>query len=176
MIETPLLLRRLERILDALAVASAVAGSLALAVLAAVTVIGVFWRYVLRDPIFGIEDVATMALTVTVAGAIAWGSRRGAHVSVNVIGWAGGRGLTRITDIAARLVSFVILALATYALFQKGACGIACGAMTSNLGILHKPFFYARGVGLGIYAAVTLMHLMIGLAHWAGEDPNEVAE
>ncbi|NRB05850.1 MAG: TRAP transporter small permease subunit [Rhodobacteraceae bacterium] len=154
----------------------AVAGALALAVLAVVTVVGVFWRYVLRDPIFGIEDIATMALTVAVAGAIAWGATRGSHVSVNVIPWFGGRKLTRITDVLARAISTGVLLMASVALFKKGSCGSACGAMTSNLSILHEPFFYALGGAMALFSATMLLHLLIGLAHWSGDDPHEVAD
>lgn len=165
-----------ERALRLLSGVFAVVGGIALAILAVVTVIGVFWRYVLRDPIFGIEDVATMALSVTVAGAIAWGAARGSHVSVNVIPWFGGRRLTRVTDAVARVISVFILALACVALVKKGACGAACGAMTSNLSILHEPFFYTLGAALGLFATIVFVKLLVGLLHWTGEDPNEIAD
>ena len=42
----------------------------ALAVLVGFTVVAVFWRYALNDPIFGVEDVSTMALTIVVSAAI----------------------------------------------------------------------------------------------------------
>ena len=165
-----------ERGLRVLAGLFAVVGGIALAILAGVTVVGVFWRYVLRDPIFGIEDVATMALSVTTAGAIAWGAARGSHVSVNVIPWIGGRRLTRITDALARTITATILAIASIALVEKGSCGAACGAMTSNLSILHEPYYYALGAAMGLFAVIVLLHLLIGLLNWNGEDPNEIAD
>lgn len=173
---TPPVLVAAERALRALSGLFAVVGGIALAILAAVTVAGVFWRYVLRDPIFGIEDVATMALSVTVAGAIAWGAARSSHVSVNVIPWFGGRRLTRFTDAVARAISVFILALACVALFEKGSCGAACGAMTSNLSILHEPFFYALGAAMGLFAVMVFLQLIVGLLNWSGEDPNEIAD
>ena len=69
MSDLPAPLGTVERGLHWIAGLFALAGGLALGVLGAVTGVSVFWRYVLNDPIFGIEDVSTMALTVVVAGA-----------------------------------------------------------------------------------------------------------
>jgi len=145
-------------------------------VLAGVTGVSVFYRYVLRAPIFGIEDISTMTLTVIVAASIAWGALQQGHVSVNIISLAFGRRVTRYTDLAARLVSLAMLTFASYALFVKGACGMPCGAMTSNLGIIHTPFYYGLGLAMGFFAALVLVHLTIGLLHWQGNDPNEVTD
>jgi len=172
----PPILKTLERGLGAFGMIFAAAGGVALLVLAVLTGVSVFYRYVLRAPIFGIEDVSTMALTVIVASAIAWAALHKGHVSVNIISLAFGRGLTRITDALARLVSILMLAFASYALFVKGSCGMPCGAMTSNLGIIHTPFYYVLGVSMGFYALVVLSHFLLGLAHWSGVDPNEASD
>ncbi len=39
--------------------------------LVGLTVVSVFWRYLLNDPIFGITDLSRMSLAVIVAGALA---------------------------------------------------------------------------------------------------------
>ncbi|WP_424968305.1 TRAP transporter small permease [Dinoroseobacter sp. S375] len=172
----PAPLGTVERGLHWIAGLFALAGGLALAVLGAVTGVSVFWRYVLRDPIFGIEDISTMALTVVVAGAVAYGAVHQSHVSVNVIKYAGGRGLTRVTDVAARLGGIAICSFAAYGLVTKGSCGMPCGAMTSNLGIIHTPFYYGLAAAMGFYAALLVLHLIIGLLHWSGTDPNEMLD
>ena len=46
---------------------SIAAGGLALTVLAGLTVVAVFRRYALNDPIFGVEDLSAMTLTIVVA-------------------------------------------------------------------------------------------------------------
>jgi TRAP-type C4-dicarboxylate transport system permease small subunit len=130
----------------------------------------------LRQPIFGIEDVTTMSLTVLVAASIAWAAVQKGHVSVNIITIAFGRKVTRFTDIFARLASFGVLAFAAYALFVKGNCGMPCGAMTSNLGNIHTPFYYTLGLAMAFYAALIATHLLIGITHWQGADPNEVID
>ncbi|WP_299193088.1 TRAP transporter small permease [uncultured Litoreibacter sp.] len=169
-------MKRIEHLLGRVAGLFAVAGGGALLVLAGVTGIAVFYRYILRNPIFGIEDVTTMALTVLVAASIAWAAVNKGHVSVNIITSVFGRSVTRITDVVARLVSFAMLGFASYALFVKGSCGMPCGAMTSNLGIIHTPFYYVLAAAMAFYAAFVLSHLIIGVQHWHGADPNEVTD
>ena len=170
------MLNKIEKSLATLAGLFAIAGGLALAVLCIVTGISVFYRYILRAPIFGIEDITTMALTVVVASSLAWAAAQKSHVSINIIKLAFGRSVTRITDLAARLVSFAMMAIAGYALFVKGSCGMPCGAMTSNLSIIHTPFYYILGAGIWLYAALIGTHFLIGLTHWNSADPNEIAD
>lgn len=149
-------------------------GGAALVALVAVTVVAVFWRYILNSPIFGIEDVSTMTLTVVVAASVAYGAHKQAHVGVNIIGFAFSRRVTRVTDLAARTLTFAIAAIAGYALFAKGSCGLPCGHITSNLAIPHPPFYFVLGAAMLSYAAVLLFQIAVGIANWTGEDPNEM--
>ena len=154
----------------------AVLGGASVFFLVGVTMTAVFARYVLNDPIYGIEDLSSMGLTVVVAGAVAYGAGKGSHVSVNVIGMVAGRETTRYTDVLARLLGIGIVSVATYALFTKGSCGLACGDITNNLSILHRPFYYLLGVAMASYALLLFLQLLIGFAHWSGEDPNADAD
>ena len=154
----------------------AVLGGVSVFFLVGVTMTAVFSRYVLNDPIYGIEDLSTMGMTVVVAGAVAYGADKGSHVSVNVIGMMAGRATTRYTDVLARLLGIGIVSVATYALFTKGSCGLPCGDITNNLSILHWPFYYILGFAMASYAVLLVVHLLIGLARWSGEDPNADAD
>ena len=151
-------------------------GGIALAVLLAVTVAEVFWRYVMNDSLHWIEDLSTMSLTVVVAGAIAYGAGEGSHVSVNLIARFWGRRVTRITDAVARLLGVGVTAVAAYALFAHGSCGLACGAVTGSVSIPHRPFYYALGASLVTYGLLLATQLLVGLAAWNAEDPNEPVE
>lgn len=173
---TPAPLVLIDRQLGHLARLLAVVGSVAIVVLMGVTVVAVFWRYALHAPIFGIEDISSMALTVVVAGGIAWGARQGSHISVNVLSFFGGRRLTRITDLITRALGVVIVITASRALYLSGACGKPCGGMTNNLGIVHTPFYNLLSLAMAFYAALLLVQLIIGLFHWQGEDPHESAD
>jgi TRAP-type C4-dicarboxylate transport system permease small subunit len=150
-------------------------GAGAIIFLTLVTVVAVFWRYVLNDPIFGIEDLSAMGLSVVVAGSIAYGATRGAHISVNVLGYFAGRRLTRWTDAITRALSVAVVGLAAYALAFKGSCGIKCGAFTANLFIAHQPFYYLLAVAMGSYCLLLFLHLVRGLLSFSAPiDPNEI--
>jgi len=159
-----------------LAAAFIVVGGIAIAVLLGVTVAEVFWRYVMNDSLLWIEDLSTMSLTVVVAGAIAYGAGEGSHVCVNLIARFWGRPVTRITDAVARLLGVGVTAMAAYALFAHGSCGLPCGAVTGSVSIPHRPFYYALGASLATYGLLLVFQLLLGLAAWDAEDPNEPVE
>ncbi len=146
--------------------------SLAVAGLMVITVVAVIWRYLLNDPIFGIEDLSIVTLTLVAAGAVALGARQGAHVSVNVIRYFAGRSITRVTDLVMRVLAIGITGLATYALITK-ACGLERGCITENLSIEHTPFYYVLAAAFAVITLTYLLHLLIGLKTWRGDDPNE---
>ncbi len=162
-----------DRGLGIIAGLMAVVGGAAAIGLVAITIVSVFWRYVLRDPIFGIEDLSTMALTVFVAGAIAYGALHRAHVTVNILAGLVGRKVTRLTDVAVRVLGAGISGFAAYGLFTKGACGLPCGAITANMGIVHTPFYYVLGTAFTFYTVLLVYQLIVGLMTWGGTDPNE---
>ncbi len=154
----------------------AVVGSLAAVGLVGITIVAVVWRYGLNNPIFGIEDLSIITLTIVVAGAVAYGGRTGAHVSVNLLTYFAGRGVTRYTDAAMRTLTVAICALAVWGLFTR-ACGMEKACITGNFSIVHRPYYYVLGVAMGIYGLQMLVHLLMGLAHWRQpRDPNELEE
>ena len=79
------MLHQIDRQLGRLAGLFAVVGSLGIVILLGVTVVAVFWRYMLNAPIFGIEDISIVTLTLVAAGSVAYGARHGAHVAINLI-------------------------------------------------------------------------------------------
>lgn len=132
------------------------------------------WRYILNDPLFGITDISRMSLAVIVMGALAYGGRRGGFVHVDILAAVGGRRVTRYTDIAVRLVSIAILALATYGLREEARCGFECGEFTDNLEIVHTPFYWMLTVAMATYVLMLACELAIGLEHFRDRrDPFE---
>lgn len=152
----------------------AVIGCVTLALLVTLTGVGVFFRYVLNSPINGLDDILSLLLTVTVAASLAYGGRVGAHVAVDVLGMAGGRRITRWSDILVRILGIIILAFAVYALIRNGICGITCGYLSSSLAIPYAPFYYFLALGLGAYGVVLIIELVVGIANfWRDKDPSE---
>ena len=160
--------------LDRCSAVLAVTGAVAIVLLVALTVVAVVFRYLLDDPIFGIDDLSQMGLSLAVAGSIAYGGRVGAHVHVDVLHMVGGRKVTRYTDILARAIGAFIVGLTAYALVKQGLCGTRCGHFTPNLAIPHLPFYMVLAASMAIYAAVLALELVVGLIHLrADRDPNE---
>lgn len=153
----------------------AVVGGVGIVVLMLITLVGVFWRYALNNPIFGIGDLSVMTLTIVAASAVAFGATKQAHVSVNIITIFFGRNVTRFTDAAMRLAAILITGLAAYALFTK-ACGFEKACITENLSLEHRNFYWFLGIGMAFYMLVFITQLVIGLRHFNGVDPNEPDE
>ena len=176
MANTPDLLEKIDHGLGRIAGVFAIAGGIFLMALVLVTIVAVVARYILNDPIFGIGDISYMTLSLFVALAIFHAARSNAHVSVNVLSMLAGRRLTRFTDVAVRLLAIGITGFASYSLMIKGGCGFKCGAFTANLEITHQPFYYVLSLAMGLYAVHLAVHLLIGLVHFKGEDPNEIRD
>lgn len=161
-------------VLDRVARVLAVTGAAAIVLLVVLTVVAVVFRYLLDDPIFGIDDLSQMGLSLAVAGSIAYGGRVGAHVHVDVLNMVGGRKVTRYTDILVRAIGAFIVGLTAYALVKQGLCGTRCGHFTPNLVIPHLPFYMVLAASMAVYAAVLVLELLIGVIHLrADRDPNE---
>ncbi|MGI9449100.1 MAG: TRAP transporter small permease [Geminicoccaceae bacterium] len=166
---------RLRKTLNLLTGLLAFVGSIGVAALLAVTVLAVVWRYVLKDPIFGIGDLSVLILSVVTAGAIAYGAGTGAHVGVNVIGRVASRAITRWTDALMRMLAASTCALASFALIDH-ACGIEKACITENLSVEHEPFYYVLSLAMALMALTYAAQFLIGLLHWSGRDPNEIAD
>ncbi|WP_246273037.1 TRAP transporter small permease [Oricola thermophila] len=153
----------------------AFAAGLAVVILVMTTVVAVAGRYVFGQPIFGIEDVSRVMLAFVVAGSIAYGARRGAHVHVDVISMQAGRRVLRVTDTIARLVGIAVAFLTSYALFTKGLCGKACGYFTPNLSIPHMPFYFALSLSMALFGLILLVDLFTGtpVEEHSSEDDGE---
>ena len=67
-------------------------------------------------------------------------------------------------------------AMAAYALFVHGSCGLPCGDVTGSLSIPHTPFYYALGASLAAYGCLLASQMLLGFAVWNDEDPNEPVE
>ncbi|MGI9391005.1 MAG: hypothetical protein ACR2O1_13175, partial [Boseongicola sp.] len=65
--------------------------------------------------------------------------------------------------------------LATYALVVK-ACGMTKACITSNLSIEHRPFYYVLAFGMALVGLQITVQLLIGLANWRNDDPNEARD
>ena len=142
-------LRTLRRGLSA---AVAVGGGAALSLLLGITVAEVAARHLFGASLLAAEDLAAMCLALFVAAGLVAAAGDGGHVSVDLIGRLAGRRLIRVTDLVARVLATAATALAAFALFFEGSCGVACGEVTGTVGIVHTPFYYALGASMTAYS------------------------
>lgn len=171
MAEKPAFASQIDKGLGLVAGLFAVAGGLGIFVLLGVTVVAVFWRYVLNTPIFGIEDVSIVTLTVVAAGAVCFGGRRGAHVSIDLIDRLAPKRITRFTDAVMNLLACAICLVAVYALITR-ACGLEKACITSNLAIEHRPFFWVLAAAMLVYSlqlALQFVRAVADIRSTAGE-------
>lgn len=164
-----------DKQLSKLSCAVAIIGAIGIVALMLITVVAVFWRYIVNDPIYGISDLSVLMLSVVAATSVCFGARHNSHVSVNVISYFFGRQVTRISDVIMRILTLGMLLVASYALVDK-ACGLEKACVTDNLSIEHRPFFYVLAVCILLYAANIFWQLLVGLKHFNGTDPNEPAD
>lgn len=149
-------------------------GCLAVLALVVMTGVGVFFRYILRDPINSLGDIIGLTLSLCVACSLAYGGRRGAHVAVDVLNMVGGRTVTRWTDIIVRVLGIAIIVLLCRALINNGVNSMLYAFISSSLGISHEYSYYAMTIGFAAYGVVLLVELIVGLMNfWADVDPSE---
>ena len=168
----PALVARFDKGLGWLAGLFAIAGGLGILVLLGVTVVAVFWRYALNAPIFGIEDVSIVTLTIVAAGAVCYGGRKGAHVSIDLIDRFFSARITRFTDAIMSLLACAICLVAVYALITR-ACGLEKACITSNLAIEHRPFFWVLAAAMFVYGVqlgLQFIRAMLGQNSASGGD------
>lgn len=173
---TILRLARCERQLSRLARLFAAIGGVAIVCLMGINIVAIFSRYILNDPIFGIEDLLAVNLTVFVAAAIAYGGLNQANISINVIKFFTKGAKLRFTDFVAQVLELLVVGCVTYSLLSVGSCGFACGAVTSNLAIVHTPFYYLLAVAMGFYWLVILVNMLNGLTGRASRFSNNLTE
>lgn len=155
-----------ERYLQFIAVSFAVIGGVALLVLMTLVDVAVIARYVINDPIYGIEDISVLVLTIIAASSIAYGAWTKSHVSVDLIELMAGNRVMQFCGIAARLFGAGTVSYVAYALATVGSCGFPCGAVTGSLAIVHVPFYYFLAASMAFYFLVLLYQIVFNLLHW----------
>lgn len=160
------MLARWERCLELIAASFAAIGGIAVFALMAITDVAVIARYIVNNPIFGIEDVSVLLLAITVAASVAYSAWTRSHVSVELIELIAGPRMTRICGLLARLLGAGTVSYIAYALATIGSCGFPCGAVTGSLSIPHMPFYYFLAASMAFYFLVLLYRIAFELVHW----------
>ncbi len=136
-------------------------GGLTVLGLLGLTVADVVFRYALNAPIFGGQDVSRLVLLLCVAFSIAYGGRTGAHVSVEVFTKLIGAWFERLAATLVKLVGAVVMAVMARQLYLTGRLATELEEGSQLLDIPFEPFYHALAVGMGLYALVLAVEVVI---------------
>ncbi|CAN0601362.1 unnamed protein product, partial [Ectocarpus sp. 12 AP-2014] len=134
---------------------SANIGALGLLVEVAVILIDVIGR-AFGSPLFGSQDMITMAMVILVFGGMAMCDREGGHIAVDIFEPRYPNWLNRTIDIAAAILGAVIFAFIAYAIIESAKLSVMLN-LSTNLLRLPKAWFQWGLAGLSILTALGLL-------------------
>ena len=144
----------LRRAADLLIEAAAAIGALALLVEVAVILVDVVGR-ALGAPLFGSQDITTMAMVVLVFGPMALCDRLGGHVAVDLLEQRFPPALNRAIDIAVALLGAAIFLALAWAVWDSAVLSAMLN-LSTNLLRLPKAWFQYALIAFSLIAALGL--------------------
>ena len=133
---------------------SANIGALGLLVEVIVILIDVVGR-AFGSPLFGSQDMITMAMVILVFGGMAMCDREGGHIAVDIFENRYPAWLNRIIDIAAAVLGAVIFAFIAYAIIESAKLSVMLN-LSTNLLRLPKAWFQWGLASLSVLTALGL--------------------
>ena len=159
-----------RRVADRLISLAAALAALALVAEVVVTLIDVVGRF-FGAPIYGSQDITTMAMVVLVFGAMALCDRRGGHIAVDLAQPFFGPALNRAIDVAAASIGAAIFLALAYAVWDSLQLSVLLN-LSTNLLQLPKAWFQGALVAMSAIAALGMILRAIELA-FLGRDVRE---
>lgn len=156
------MLARLRTWADRLIGLSANIGAIGLLVEVAVIVIDVVGR-AFGSPLFGSQDMITMAMVILVFGGMALCDRNGGHIAVDLLEPYYPPAMNRFIDIAGALLGAVIFAFIAWAIIESAKLSILLN-LSTNLLRLSKAWFQWALTGFAILTSLGMLLRAIELA------------
>ncbi len=166
------MLARLRRAADRLIDLSAALGALALLTIVSIVVIDVVGRY-FGAPLYGAQDLQTMAAVFVVFGGMAYCDRQGRHVAVDLVEPLFSRRFNRLLTILGTATGAVIFALIAWYIFEASKLSLMLNLATNILTLPRAPFQYAIVAFSALTSAAMVLRLLaqvFGDADEAGEE------
>lgn len=157
----------MRKIADRLISLSATVGAIGLFVEVGITVVDVVGR-AFGHPLYGSQDITTMAMVIVVFGGMALCDRNGGHIAVDILerrfpGW-----LNRGADILSALLGAVIFVGIAYAVLDSAKISVMLN-LNTNLLNLPKAWFQWALAGFSVVTALGLLLRAVELA-FSGRD------
>lgn len=155
-------MERIRTLADRLIGLSAAIGATALIVVVVVILIDVAGR-ALGSPLYGSQDVTTMATVIVVFAPMALCDRLGGHISVDLFERYFPASMNRAIDITVALTGAVIFAALAWATWDSAKLSVMLN-LSTNLLYLPKAYFQWAAIGFMGVAAVGLALRALELA------------
>jgi TRAP-type C4-dicarboxylate transport system permease small subunit len=155
-----MLLKRLERLASVAATALAVAGLVALMLLAAMTLADGLSRWLAGRPLQGVRDVAALVIALAVSCCFPSALIERSHITVRFLPrWSEFGG--RVLDFVAALLVLLVLCLLAWQFWLHARNIAAAGETTWVLRLPTAPFWYLVDAILWAAALVQLLVAML---------------
>lgn len=155
-------MERIRTLADRLIGLSAALGATALIVVVVVILIDVVGR-ALGSPLYGSQDITTMATVILVFAPMALCDRLGGHISVDLFERYFPASMNRAIDITVALSGAVIFAALAWATWDSAKLSVMLN-LSTNLLYLPKAYFQWAAIGFMGVAAVGLALRALELA------------
>ncbi|MDP4992304.1 MAG: TRAP transporter small permease [Marivita lacus] len=155
-------MERIRTLADRLIGLSAAIGATALVVVVVVILIDVVGR-ALGSPLYGSQDITTMATVILVFAPMALCDRLGGHISVDLFERYFPASMNRAIDITVALSGAVIFAALAWATWDSAKLSVMLN-LSTNLLYLPKAYFQWAAIGFMGVAAMGLALRALELA------------
>ena len=152
----------LRRAADALTRLAATIGALALLIEVGVILVDVIGR-AFGHPLFGSQDVVTMAMVILVFGGMTLCDRTGGHIAVDLLEPRFSPGTNRAIDIASALLGAVIFVFIAWAVWESAKLSQMLN-LSTNLLRLPKTWFQWALIAFALLAALGMALRAVELA------------
>lgn len=155
-------MERIRTLADRLIGLSAAIGSTALILIVVVILVDVVGR-AFGNPLYGGQDITTMAAVILVFAPMALCDRMGGHISVDLFERYFPDGMNRAIDISVAAIGAVIFATLAWATWASAKLSVMLN-LSTNLLYLPKAYFQWAAIAFMLLAALGLALRAVELA------------
>lgn len=142
----------LRTLADRLIGLSATIGAIGLLIIVVIILIDVIGR-AMGSPLYGSQDLVTMAMVILVFGAMALCDRNGGHIAVDIFERHYPPALNRFIDITSAIVGGIIFLALAWAVWESSVLSVMLN-LSTNLIRLQKAWFQWALCGFAVLTAL----------------------
>lgn len=148
----------------------AIGAGICLIAMVAVVTLGVTMRYVVGNPLLGVNEIVQLIAVALAMLALPYCTSSGVHVRVDLFDRPLGRWGRLFGDLLSRILSVVALFFLCRQAWSKAIEAVEFGDVTNMLELPLWPFYGAIFAGMALCALVYLVEILGLILGWRGED------